>query len=177
MENEAHTSRLRSPQRNCRSHNDAIYKHDSKIHSLDSKTDNFDIVAGMLQWDTLHPYLFIICRDYVLRMSIDLNSSKLAKERSRTYLHKPIMDVDYADDIARLANTPPKLKSCYIAAIVLILLYGCIIWTLNKCIEKKLDGNYARMLRAILNNSYRQHPQNSSRTVTYNPSQKLSKLD
>ena len=24
--------------------------------------------------------------------------------------------------------------------------------------EKKLDGNYKRMLRAILNKSYRQHP-------------------
>ena len=33
--------------------------------------DYFDIVAGVLQGDTLVPYLFIICRDYVLRTSID----------------------------------------------------------------------------------------------------------
>ena len=41
-----------------------------------------------LQGDTLAPYLFIICLNYVLRMSIDLikeNSFKLAKERSRRY--------------------------------------------------------------------------------------------
>ena len=31
-------------------------------------------------------------------------------------------------------------------------------WTLTKRQEKKLDGNYTRMLRAILNKSWRQHP-------------------
>ena len=39
-----------------------------------------------------------------------------------------------------------------------ILLYGCTTWTLTKRLEKKLDGNYTRMLRAILNMSWRQHP-------------------
>ena len=38
-----------------------------------------------------------------------------------------------------------------------ILLYGCTTWTLTKRLEKKLDGNYTRMLRAILNKSCRQH--------------------
>ena len=41
---------------------------------------------------------------------------------------------------------------------MLILLYGCTTWTLTKRLEKKLDGNYTRMLRAILNKSWRQHP-------------------
>ena len=40
------------------------------------------------------------------------------------------------------------------AAVVLILLYGCTTWTLIKRLEKKLDGNYIRMLRAILNQLY-----------------------
>ena len=44
------------------------------------------------------------------------------------------------------------------AAVVSILLYGCTTWTLRKRLEKKLDGNYTRMLRAILNKSWRQHP-------------------
>ena len=39
-----------------------------------------------------------------------------------------------------------------------ILLYGCTTWTLTKRLEKKLDGNYTRMLWAILNKSWRQHP-------------------
>ena len=39
-----------------------------------------------------------------------------------------------------------------------ILLYGCTTWTLTNRMEKKFDGNYTRMLRAILNRSWRQHP-------------------
>ena len=37
--------------------------------------------------------------------------------------------------------------------------------------EKKLDSNSTRILRAILNESWRQHPQNSSYSATYHPSQ------
>ena len=48
--------------------------------------------------------------------------------------------------------------SFFQAAVTSILLYGCTTWTLTKRLEKKLDGNYTRMLRAILNKSWRQHP-------------------
>ena len=47
-------------------------------------------------------------------------------------------------------------RSFFQAAVVSILLYGCTTWTLAKRLEKKLDGNYTRMLRAILNKSWRQ---------------------
>ena len=56
-----------------------------KVRSPDGDTDYFDIVAGVLQGDTLAPYLFIICLNYVLRTSIDKikeNGFKLTKERS-----------------------------------------------------------------------------------------------
>ena len=59
-----------------------------KVRSPDGDTDYFDIVARELQGDTLAPYLFIICLDYVLRTSIDKvkeNGFKLTKERSRRY--------------------------------------------------------------------------------------------
>ena len=49
-------------------------------------------------------------------------------------------------------------RSFFEAAVVSILLCGCTTWTLTKRLEKKLDGNYTRMLRAILNKSWRQHP-------------------
>ena len=39
-----------------------------------------------------------------------------------------------------------------------ILLYGCTTWMLTERMEKKLDINYTRMLQAILNKSWRQHP-------------------
>ena len=49
-------------------------------------------------------------------------------------------------------------RSFFQAAIMSILLSGCTTWMLTKLLEKKLDGNYTRMLRAILNRSWRQHP-------------------
>ena len=45
-------------------------------------------------------------------------------------------------------------RSFFQAAAVSILLYGCTTWTLSK----RLDSNYTRMLRAILNKSWQQHP-------------------
>ena len=52
-----------------------------------------------------------------------------------------------------------KMKcSFFQAAVVSILLYGCTTWTLTKQLKKKLNGNYTRMLRAILNKSWWQHP-------------------
>ena len=56
-------------------------------------------------------------------------------------------------------NLTDKMKrSFFQAAVVSILLYGCTTWTLSKRLEKKLDSNYTRMLRAILNRSWQQHP-------------------
>ena len=49
-------------------------------------------------------------------------------------------------------------RSFFQAAVASILLYGCTTWTLTKRLEKKVDGNYTRMLRAILNKSWWQHP-------------------
>ena len=52
-----------------------------------------------------------------------------------------------------------KMKSSFFqAAVASILLYGCTTLTLTKRLEKKLDGYYTRMLWAILNKSWRQHP-------------------
>ena len=52
-----------------------------------------------------------------------------------------------------------KIKhSFFQAAVLSILLYGCTTWTLTKRLEKKLDGNYTRMLRVILNKFLQQNP-------------------
>ena len=53
--------------------------------------------------------------------------------------------------------TDKMKRSFFQAAVVSIQLYGCTTRTLTKRL-KKLDGNYTRMLRAILNKSWRQHP-------------------
>ena len=85
-----------------------------KVRSPDGDTDYFDIVAGVLQGNTLAPYFFIICLDYMLRTSIDKikeNGFELTKKRSRSYPAKTIPDADYADDIAILANAPAQAKT------------------------------------------------------------------
>ena len=92
-----------------------LYKNiKEKVCSPDGDTDYFNIVAGVLQGDTLAPYLFIICLDYMLRMSIDLmkdNGFKLTKERSRRYPAQTIADVDYANDIALVEYTHSSRNS------------------------------------------------------------------
>ena len=71
--------------------------------------------------------------------------------------------------IYRKSDLTDKIK-CSFFQVMLILLYQCATWTLTKCMQKKLDGNYTRMLQAILNKSWRQHPTSSSCTATYHPS-------
>ena len=48
-------------------------------------------ISGSLQGDTLAPYLFILCLDYILQTSIDLIKEKaftLRKARRKQYLQK-----------------------------------------------------------------------------------------
>ena len=85
-----------------------------KVRSPDGDTEYFDIVAGVLQGDTIAPYLFIICLDYMLRTSIDKireNGFELTKKRSRRYPAKTITDIDYADNITILVNTPNQAET------------------------------------------------------------------
>ena len=84
-----------------------------KVRSPDGDTDYFDIVAGVLQGDTLASYLFIICLDNVPRTSIDKikgNGFKLPKERSRRYPVQTITNADYADSgkYTRPSRNPAK---------------------------------------------------------------------
>ena len=51
-------------------------------------------------------------------------------------------------------------------------LYECTTWTLTKYSKKKLDGNYTRMLRTVLNKSWKHNLKNSFCMVTYLPSPK-----
>ena len=77
------------------------------------ETDYFDIVAGVLQGDTFAPSLCIIYLDYMLGTSIDLmkeNCFKLAKEKKQRIPCTNIMDVEYADDIMLLVNSPTQAE-------------------------------------------------------------------
>ena len=90
---------------------------------------------------------------------IYLGSSVSSTEKDiDTRLAKAWTAIDRLSVIWKSDLTDKMKRSFFQAAVVLILLYGCTTWTLTKQMEKKLDGNYTRMLRAILNKSWRQHP-------------------
>ena len=74
-----------------------------------------------------------------------------------TRLTKAWSAINRLSIIWRSDLTDKKKRSFFQAAVASILLYGCTTWTLTKRLGK-LDGNYTRMLRAILNKSWQQHP-------------------
>lgn len=220
------------------------------VRSPDGDTDFFEITAGVLQGDTLAPYLFIICLDYVLRTSVDKlqeHGLTLNRQKSKRHPAKIITDADYADDLALFADTTAKAelllhslekaasgiglyvnadkteymsfkqdgdikslankpiqkvdqfvylgsniasteadvnirlakawsaldkltviwksslqdttkRNFFQAVVTSVLVYGCTTWTLTKTLEKRIDGNFTRMLRAALNISWTEHP-------------------
>ena len=229
----------------------ALYKNSRAIvRSPDGDTDFFNILTGVLQGDTLAPFLFIICLDYILRTSIDTikeNGLTLTKSRSPRFPNNTLTDADYADDLGLFTNTigeasallhslehaaqdiglyvnadktkhmcvntqgtmntingelvkevndftylgsqiastrkdvkcrigkawaaltkltkiwksslPKNLKRRFFQATVeSVLLYGSSAWTLTKDLETRLNGTYTRMLRAVLDISWKKHP-------------------
>ena len=88
-----------------------------------------------------------------------LGSSVLSTEKDiDTRLTKAWTAIDKLSIIWKSNLTDKMKRSFFHAAVVSILLYECTTWTLTKQLKKKLDGNYTRMLRAILNKTWRQHP-------------------
>ena len=224
----------------------------STILTPDGETEHFDILAGILQGDTLAPFLFIIVIDYVMRISVDTmkeNGFLYQPRKSSRYPALHITDADFADDIALLADNLPNAQALlsalesaanctglylnetkteclpinirnriemktlannilkfvddykylgshiinsekdfitrkgmawaacnkmdkiwksnldrtikiriFRAAIEPILLYGSETWTLSAKQHQRLDGCYTRLLRRVLNISWKKHP-------------------
>ena len=88
-----------------------------------------------------------------------LGSSVESTEKDiETRLTKAWTAINRLSTIWKSDLTDKMKRSFFQAAVTSILLYGCTTWTLTKRLEKKLDGNYTRILRAILNKSWQQHP-------------------
>ena len=88
-----------------------------------------------------------------------LGSSVSSTEKDiDTRLTKAWTAIDKLSIIWKSNLTDKRKRSFFHAAVVSILLYACTTWTQTKRLEKKLDDNYTRMLRAMLNRSWWQHP-------------------
>ena len=80
----------------------------AQIITEDGNTDSFPIEAGVLQGDTLAPYLFIIMIDYFIRTAIkDADHVGLTINDRQSSRHPAtyLTDTDFADEIALLSNT------------------------------------------------------------------------
>ena len=106
------------------------------------------IVAGVIKGSIHFPRVLFECRLLHLPRKQCLINGK----RHRHAVNEG-MD-NYRQAIDGNQTWPIKWNA---VSVVSILLYGCTTWTLTKRLEKKLDGNYRRMLWAILNKSGRQH--------------------
>ena len=230
----------------------------AKILSPDGETDVFEIMMGVLQGDTLAPFLFVIALDYAMRKAIEGKEEEfgftITPQQSRRVRAKTITDLDFADDIALLSNLIEQAKQLLLAVekecnavglyinakktkymtyniseelqlaladgtkigraitekgtqdfvylgswidttwqdikvrkgqawaalnkmdiiwksplkretkigifkstVEYVLLYGSETWTLNKKLNKSIDGCYTRMIRKVLNVSWKQH--------------------
>ena len=87
-----------------------------------------------------------------------LGSSVSSTEKDiDTRLTKAWTVIDMLSIIWKSDLTDKMKRSFFQAEVVSILLCGCATWTLTKRLKKKLDGNYTRLLRGILNRYLRQH--------------------
>ena len=80
----------------------------AKVITPDGETDVFEIVGGVLQGDTLAPYLILIVLDYALWVAILGREEKLgfqlSKRRRRRTGPSMVTDLDFNDDIALLSE-------------------------------------------------------------------------
>ena len=137
---------------------------ETELHSLEWAA------AGIDLHDNAHKTEYM-CFNQIGDIST-LNSSSLKVIDKFTYLGSSVSSTK-TDTDTRLAKAwaandwlsviwksdlTDKMKCNFFrAAVVSILLYGYTSWTLTKRMEKNLDGNYTRMLRSILNKSWKQH--------------------
>ena len=80
----------------------------ARVVTPDGETDLFDILAGVLQGDTLAPFLFIIVVDYCMRIALGQDGHTLGftvkPRQSRRIPAETVTDAGFADDIALLSD-------------------------------------------------------------------------
>ena len=86
----------------------------ARVITDDGLTEIFEILAGVLQGDTLAPYLFIIVIDYVMSTIINEDENPgftITPARSRRVKAVKLADTEFADDISLLTDTIHEAQS------------------------------------------------------------------
>ena len=84
----------------------------ARVLTEDGLTEAFLILAGVMQGDTLAPYLFIIVIDYVMRVCLEGKDFGLTLQQRRSSRHPAVKltDADFADDLALLTDTTAEAQ-------------------------------------------------------------------
>lgn len=79
----------------------------ASVLTPDGPTDPFTTTSGVLQGDTLAPFLFVLLLDWVLRMAIPSNSDGFLVRRRVSSRHpeKRLSILAYADDLVLLSSS------------------------------------------------------------------------
>ena len=80
----------------------------AQVLTPEGLTELFDITVGVLQGDTLAPYLFIIVVDYRMKLTLENHLDiwfTLKPARSKRHKAIKLADIEFADDIALLVNS------------------------------------------------------------------------
>ena len=80
----------------------------AQVVTSDGNTDFFSIKAGVLQGDTLAPYLFITMVDYIMGTALKENENlglTVTKKQSKRIPAICLTDTDFADDISLLSDS------------------------------------------------------------------------
>ena len=79
----------------------------ARVISPDGETELFDITAGVLQGDTLAPFLFIIVLDHAMWQAISGREElgfTIHPRKFRRHSKVVLTDLDFADDISLLSD-------------------------------------------------------------------------
>ena len=85
------------------------------------------------------------------------SSVSSTKKDINTWLEKVWTAINRPSVIGKSDLTDKMKRSFFQAVVISILPYGCTTWTLTKHLKKNLDSYYTKILRAILNKSWREH--------------------
>uniref|UniRef100_A0A1I8JEX0 Reverse transcriptase domain-containing protein n=1 Tax=Macrostomum lignano TaxID=282301 RepID=A0A1I8JEX0_9PLAT len=97
----------------------------------DGLSDPFSTTSGVLQGDTLAPFLFVLVLDWVLRTALpsDADGFMLCRRTSSRHPEKRLSLLGYADDLALLASTADGAQRMLDSLVAIAATVGLVVNT------------------------------------------------
>ena len=144
---------------------DTIADVQTLLHSLETATGDIGLYVNAKKTEymsynqigTMHT----LSSDDIKSVSffVYLGSNVASKEADvKARIGKAWGALDCLNDIWKSALPDDIKRDFFHAAVQPILIYSSQSWTLTKKLEANLDGTYSRILRAVLNISWKKHP-------------------